>query len=375
MVREHSEMTERAPLALFLPTLEEGGAERVVVNLAGGLAARGFRTDLVLAQAEGPYLTQVPAGVRVVDLKAPRVLLSLGPLTKYLERERPVAVLAGLDHANLVAMAAARGASVRPRVVISIHNTISRSLQDASGLKERAIPWLLGRLHRWADSIVAVSAGVADDFARVTHVPRGRIQVIFNPVITPALWQAVAEPPPHPWFADPSPPIVLGVGRLRRQKNFPALIDAFAEVRRTREARLVILGEGPDRAALESLIRARGLQDSVAMPGFLDNPYACMARAAVFVLSSDWEGLPTVLIESLAVGTPVVSTDCESGPREILRDGALGELVPVGDVRALARSISKVLAAARAVPPVEMLRPFTLDTVLDDFQRVLGLCA
>src|SRR5205823_738341 len=135
--------------------------------------------------------------------------------------------------------------------------------------------------------------------------------------------------------------------------NFPALIDAFAEVRRDREARLVILGDGPERPMLESRIGARGLDDSVAMPGFVDNPYACMARAAVLVLSSDREGLPTVLIESLAVGTPVVSTDCESGPREILKGGALGELVPVGDAHALARSISKVLAGERVAPPAE----------------------
>ena len=368
-------MTRRAPIALFLPTLEEGGAERVMVNLAGGLVARGFAIDFVLARAKGAYVTQVPAAARVIDFNTARVLGSLRPLARYLDRERPVAVLAVLEHAALVAMAAARVARAKPRVVISIQNTIGKSLQDACGLKERSIPWLLGRFHRWADSIVAVSKGAADDFARVTGIRRDRVEVIFNPVITPALQEAGHAPPPHPWFSEPSPPVVLGIGRLRRQKNFPALIDAFAEVRRERQARLVILGEGPERAALESLVRARGLQDSVAMPGFFDNPYACMARAGVFVLSSDWEGLPTVLIESLAVGTPVVATDCESGPREILRDGALGELVPVGDVRALARSISKVLSGTRAAPPAEMLRPFMVDTVLDSFQRVLGVCA
>jgi glycosyltransferase involved in cell wall biosynthesis len=368
-------MTERARIAIFLPTLEAGGAERVMVNLAGGIAARGFPTDLVLARAEGPHLSEVPPSVRIVDFKAPRVLASLRPLVRYMERERPSAVLAVLEHANLVAMAAAQLASHKPRVVISLQNNIGGSLKDTIGFKERAIPWLLGQFHRWADSIVAVSAGVADDFARVTSVPRDRVEVIFNPVITPALQEARNAPSPHPWFSDPSQPVVLGIGRLRHQKNFPALIDAFAEVRRHREARLVILGEGCERAALESLVRAHGLQDSVLMPGFLSNPYACLARSAVFVLSSDWEGLPTVLIESLAVGTPVVSTDCPSGPREILRGGEFGELVPVGDAPALARSILKVLNGGGSVPSAETLRPFTVDTVLDDFQRVLGLCA
>jgi glycosyltransferase involved in cell wall biosynthesis len=368
-------MNDRARIAIFLPTLEAGGAERVMVNLAAGIAARGFPIDLVLARAEGPHLSEVPSSVRIVDFGVPRVLASQRPLVRYMERERPTAVLAVLEHANLVAMAAARLARVKPRVVISLQNTIGGSLQDTIGMKERASPWLLGRFHRWADSIVAVSAGVADDFTRITGVPRERVEVIFNPVITPTLRQATHAPPPHPWFSDPSQPVILGIGRLRRQKNFPALIDAFAEVRRHRQARLVILGEGCERAALESMVRALGIQDSVLMPGFFDNPYTCLARSAVFVLSSDWEGLPTVLIESLAVGTPVVSTDCPSGPREILRGGEFGELVPVGDAPALARSIVKVLDGGQPVPSPEALRPYNVDTVLDNFQRVLGLCA
>src|SRR5437773_1146158 len=142
-------MTQRPRVAIFLPTLEEGGAERVMVNLAGGLVARGFAIDFVLARAKGPYVTQVPAAARVIDFNTARVLGSLRPLARYLDRERPVAVLAVLEHAALVAMAAARVARAKPRVVISIQNTIGKSLQDACGLKERSIPWLLGRFHRW----------------------------------------------------------------------------------------------------------------------------------------------------------------------------------------------------------------------------------
>lgn len=365
----------RAPLAFFLPSLAGGGAERAMLNLAAGFAERGFRTDLVLASAEGPLLALVPPSVRVIDLHVSRTLRALCPLAAYLRRERPVGLLAALDHANLVAMAAAHTPRARTRTVISIHTTMSKFMQAATGLREGAIPRLLGRLHHWADAIVAVSEGAADDFARTTGIPRDRVDVIYNAVITPALLRAAAEPPPHPWFEDEARPVVLGVGRLDQYKNFPVLIDAFALMRREHDARLVILGEGSERRALETQACERGIRDAVALPGFVDNPYSCMARAAVLALSSDVEGLPTVLIESLAVGTPVVSTDCESGPREILRGGALGELVPVGDVPALARAISRTLAAPRVPPPSEALHPFTLDVVLDRFQEAFNLHA
>jgi glycosyltransferase involved in cell wall biosynthesis len=370
-------MTTRtsAPVALFLPLLAGGGAERAVVNLATGLAQRGVPTDLVLASAEGPYLPLVPPGVRVVDLKASRVWRSLGPLAAYLRRERPLALLSALDHASLVAMTAARIPGARTRTVISVQCTFDKGIQGRTSIRESATPWLLGRLHDWADAIVAVSEGVADDVAHTTGIPRDRVAVIHNPVITPSLLPAASERPCHPWFEDATGPIVLGAGRLTPQKNFRLLIDAFATLKRDHHARLVILGDGPERPALEAQILRHGLQEAVALPGFLANPYACMARASVFALSSDFEGLPTVLIESLAVGTPVVATDCESGPREILRRGALGELVPVGDCPAMARAIERALTNPLPAPPPEALRPFTLDVVVDQFQEAFRLDA
>jgi glycosyltransferase involved in cell wall biosynthesis len=229
-------------------------------------------------------------------------------------------------------------------------------------------------MHVWTDGIVAVSEGVAADFASATGIPRRRIQVIYNPVITPALLHAASAPPTHVWFEDHSRPHVLGVGRLTRQKNFPALVDAFALMKREHPAaRLVILGEGPERVTIEACIRRHGLQDSVALPGFIDNPYACMARAAVVALSSEWEGLPTVLIESLAVGTPVVATDCPSGPREILQNGAFGSLVPTGDIPALASALSRALRTGRVALPPDALRPYMPEVVLDQYQRVCRL--
>ena len=313
----------RERLAFFLPSLEGGGAQRVMLNLAEGFCERGFRVDSVLASAEGEYLRSVPPAVRVVNLGAQRVLRSLVPLVRYLRRERPRVLIAGLDHANLVAMAASRIAHARNRTVISVHCVFETGGSPWRDFRIRTLPWLLGRLHRWADAVVAVSQGVAEDLTRTAGVPHNRIRVILNPVITPTLIAAAGDRPAHAWFEDATRPIIVSAGRLAPQKNFPLLIESFAAVRRQFDVRLVILGEGPERPALESLIRRHGVEHCVALPGFVPNPYACMARASVFVLSSDYEGLPTVLVESLALGTPVIATDCKSGPREILRDGAL----------------------------------------------------
>src|SRR5262245_52924502 len=222
----------RQRCAFFLPTLEGGGAERVMVNLIAGFAGRGFPTDLILANAEGPYLSLVPPCVRVIDMKARGVLTVARPLRAYLKHERPAAMLSALNHANVVAMAAARIRGRRPRVVISIHNTLGKEMEVKTEPKERVMRWLLGRLHRWADAIVAVSEGVANDLARRTPIPRNRIVVIYNPVVTPELKEAASARPPHPWFEDARRPVVLGVGRLTVQKNFPALVDAFAILRR-----------------------------------------------------------------------------------------------------------------------------------------------
>lgn len=341
-------------VALFLPNLGGGGAERVFALLAQGLAARGIDTEVVLAHAEGPHLSAVQAAVPVIDLHAARTRHSLVPLARYLRRRRPDVLVTAMDHANIVAVWARELARVRTAVVITHHHSVvdrptraSRPSKVRSGLRARCYPW--------ADAIVAVSHDSAVDLARAIGVPPERIDVIYNPVISADLPVLAAAALDHPWFAAGQPPVLVGVGRLARPKDFPTLIRAFALLRQQRPARLLILGEGDDLNRLEALVRELGVTDDVALPGFVDNPYAYLARAAVFVLSSISEALPTVVIEALALGTPVVSTDCRSGPREILEDGRLGRLVPVQDPQALADAIAATLdeprAPARRAPP------------------------
>jgi glycosyltransferase involved in cell wall biosynthesis len=230
-------------------------------------------------------------------------------------------------------------------------------------------------LVRWsyprADAVVAVSDGVADDLARRLRVPRSRIHVVPNPIVTPDLADLARRRVDPTSFAAGAVPVILGVGRLTMQKRFDLLIEAFARVRRRHDARLMILGEGEDRPQLEALIRQLGLEQQVALPGFVANPFAYMARARVFVLSSAWEGLPGVLIQALACGTAVVATDCDSGPREILQGGRLGRLVPVGDVAALADAISSTLDEPPVRSTADRCLRYSESTALDAYRRVL----
>ena len=360
-------------VALFVASLRGGGAERIIVNLAKGFAAQGLEVDLLLAQVEGPYLNEIPETVRVVDLKAKRVLLSLPRLVRYLRREKPLALISAVNHANVVALWAKRLAGVPTRTVVTIHNTLSSSTDNAWNRRQRSLPRLIKRFFPWADEIVAVSEGVADDFAQTAGLPRERIRVIYNPVIGPELKQLAEKPPLHPWFALGEPPVFLGIGRLAAQKDFPALIRAFAEVRQSRSARLLILGEGRERPQLEALVRELGLEDSVALPGFVGNPFAYLKHSSTFVLSSLWEGLPTVLSEAPALGVPIVSVDCKSGPFEILEGGKYGRLVPVGNVPALAAAMLESLTEpSRPAPPEALLR-FTAEASLTAYLQVAGI--
>ena len=343
-----------------------------MVTLAGALHERGHRVDLVLARAVGNFFDEIHPGVRVVDLGVrtilpalpallrlpsegvhllpaflppapPRVLGAIPSLARYLRTERPEAMLSALNYSNLAALWARRLSGAPTRLVVSERNTLSLRAERAGDRGLRALPGMIRRFYPWADAVIAVSDGVADDLARVAGLPREAIVTTWNPVVSPALAEAAAEPLDHAWFQPGEPPVVLGAGKLRPQKDFASLLDAFAELRALRPARLLLLGEGPEESRLRVRARRLGISADVAFAGFVRNPFAYMARAAVFALSSAWEGLPAVLIQAMACGCPVVSTDCPSGPSEILEGGVHGPLVPVGDARALAAAILRVL--------------------------------
>ena len=393
-------------IAVFISELTSGGVQKRMLDLAGGLTARGHRVDLVLCRVDGRLSEQVPEGVSVVGLKAgpgwlgriyalaadPKGFLSLlrpvllprkpsetlpylPDLVRYLRRVRPRALLAAKPHPNVEASWARRLAHVGTRLVVSERISLAGKTEKSRMWKRRFLPPLVRRSYLNADAIVAVSDGVADDLADTARIPRDRITTIYNPVVTPQLLKRAEEPLDHPWFAAGAPPVLLGVGRLHDDKDFPTLIRAFARVRKVREARLMILGEAKRAERLDqlkALADELGVAQDVDFPGFVKNPLAYMAKASIFVLSSIWEGLPGVMIEALACGCPVASTDCPSGPAEILENGLYGPLVPVGDDAALAEAI---LSTLENPPDREELRArgatFSLDRAVDRYLEVL----
>lgn len=329
------------PVALFVPSLGGGGAERVMLELARQLARRRFAVDFLVTRGGGALWGSVPENVRLLNLNSWKVVASLPGLVRYVRRERPAALLSTLEASNVTALLAKRFFARDLRLIVRQQSNCTARFR-AGGFRTRMAAAAMKRLLPAADAVIAVSSGVAEDLRRT--VPRaGPVWPVPNPVVTPELLEKARAPVDHPWFGDPRAPVVLTAGRLAAEKDQPTLLRAFAAVRKARPARLMVLGEGPDRGRLETLARELGVRDDVDFRGFQPNPFACMARARLFVLSSIYEGLPAALIEAMACGTPVVSTDCPSGPREILEGGRWGRLAPVGDWRALAQAMRDTL--------------------------------
>ncbi|MGG4025966.1 glycosyltransferase, partial [Geobacillus stearothermophilus] len=232
------------------------------------------------------------------------------------------------------------------RIIVTEHNTLSRTLLHPANVRTKLMPFFMKLFYPMADHVIAVSNGVADDLSKTLNFSRSKIKVIYNPVVTDDLFEKADEEVDHRWFQDKQYPVILAVGRLTEQKDYPTLIKAFYHVRQQRKAKLVILGDGEKREELLNLVKDMGLEQDVDIIGFVQNPYAYMKRCSVFVLSSKWEGLPTVLVEALACGANVISTDCPSGPREILDNGNYGKLVQVGDVEALTESILRCFSGS-----------------------------
>ncbi len=361
-------------IACFFSTSGHSGVDRAARHLIPALARRGFPVDLLKVRGHGPDLTEVPPGVRILDLGCRHTYGCLPGLVGYLRRERPVVLLTDKDRVNRTALLGRLLARVPTRLVLSSGTTISIDLATRGPLERWVQRRSMGRLYPFADQVIVTSAGVADDMAAYTGLDRGRIRVVPSPVVPEWLFSAELPRPDHPWFGDPEAPLILSAGELCRRKGFDTLLRAFARVRARRPCRLLILGRGGAREELLHLAAELGVGADFALPGFVPEPYAFMAHADLFAFSSRWEGLGFVLIEALAVGTPVVSTDCPSGPREILADGDYGPLVPVDDEPGLGEAM---IATLDAPLPAEFLReaarPYGIEAATDAYLDAMGL--
>ena len=399
-------------IAFLLDNLKGGGAERVILSIAAGFAARGYSVDLLVCERRGELSGSIPAELNVVDLRAdgqlgglwtalrssregvssilscvvsgrkiPRSFRYINAVTSYLLEHRPALIYSVLPKANICAVLAVASAGVGTRVFIGVQNALSeqsaRGRRDGKGKMHFMVP-LLRHCYSLAHGIICASGGVAEDAIHLLNLDSTRVSVVYNPVQIPAAAASDDDSPSHPWFQAGDPPVILGIGRLVEQKNFSLLIRAFALVRQQMDVRLLILGgdtssddQMATRQALQALAVGLHVADDVDLLGYQPNPHDYLRGARLFVLSSLYEGFGNVLVEALLAGCPIVSTDCPSGPAEILDGGTFGTLVPVNDVDALAAAIVSALVAT---PQPDVLRrrggEFSLERALDHHQRL-----
>lgn len=366
--------TDPTRIACFFSTSGHSGVDRAARHLIPALARRGYRVDLLKVRRHGPNLPEIPEGVRVVDLGSRHTLACLPAVARYLRRHRPAAMLSDKDRVNRVALFARAWTRVPTRLVLRSGTTISIDLATRSALERWVQRTSMGRLYPFADQVIVASAGVADDMAAYTGLARERIRPVPPPVVPASLLEAELPKPDHPWLGADGIPLILSAGELCGRKDFETLIRAFARLRAERPCRLMILGRGGARDRLLVLARDLGVGEEVALPGYVENPYAYMAHADLFAFTSRWEGLGFVLIEALAVGTPVVSTDCPSGPSEILEGGRYGALVPVGDDAALAEAMAATLASPLPASQLkEAARRYEIEASTDAYLDAMGL--
>ncbi|WP_420468266.1 glycosyltransferase [Panacagrimonas sp.] len=333
----------------------DGGVERMVTQLCAEFVHH-VDVDLLALKIEGGHAQRIPTAVNLMRLDARHAWTSVGEVARYLRQVQPDALLVAKDRAGRAALAARRRAGVPVPVFIRLGTNLSAALSR----KDAFSRWLRTRPMRKrypeADGVIAVSEGVRQDTIAVTGMPADRVQVIRNPVITAQLAEQAAQSAPHPWLADKTLPVIVGMGRLTRQKDFLTLLRAFAALQDAVPSRLILLGDAPNpeyRQRLQRCAAELGVSQRLLLPGFQTNPYAWLARADLFVLSSAWEGSPNALTEALALGIPCVSTDCPSGPAEILDGGRYGALVTVGDHAGMARAMADTLADPL---PTDLLR-------------------
>ncbi len=362
-------MLGKPRVAILSPFKAWGGIERKIVILCREFLAQGVQPQLILTRGGVvPYPDEMPSEVDVVDLASGGKLDSIRKLARLLREDPPDALLTAKDHAAKVAVLARRLSGCPVPVFVKVTNTPSQTL------RRRFKRWTARLLYRQADCVIAISEGVRDDLITHFGMPPDRVQVIYNPTVTPDIPERATNAVDHPWFQGEGPPVIVGAGRLTGQKDFATLIEAFACLRARQPARLVILGDGPLRDSLRQRAEQLGVAEEVDLPGYVPDPIPYFARAALFVLSSRYEGLGNVIVEALAAGAPVVATDCPSGPREILRNGRVGRLVPVGDVEAMCHAMDATLCDP---PGNDVLRDgldrFRSERVALQYLQVMGL--
>lgn len=364
-------------ILIFIPYLTGGGAQRVVVNLLKGLAKKNYDLVLVVVSKEGPFLDKIPGKVKNIELSHNRTLLSVNELKNVYKREKPDVILSALNYANIVSVLAYKLARIKSKVIVTEHSNYSNSIRAESIIKKLVYMVLIKKTYKHADTIIAVSEGVGYDLKEALGLKTNdyNFHVIYNPIVDEEITEKQNGKAELQKLGNNR--VVLGVGRLAKPKDFSTLIRAFSIVKpEMKNVKLIILGEGPEREMLEQLIADLGLKNDVYLPGFVDNPYAYMSKADLFVLSSRWEGFGNVIVEAMVCGLPVISTNCPSGPDEIIQDGINGVLVPVRDEQVMANNIVRVLTDNKfgnmlITNAKKRAQDFSIEKITEEYEKIL----
>jgi glycosyltransferase involved in cell wall biosynthesis len=346
-----------------------GGAERVICNISNALVSKGVDVALLLMKKEGPFLSQLNPKIPVDEVGSFSTRKALSSVLRYLKAHPDRIFFSALDNANIVTSLAG-ALNRRAKTCVSIHNTLSQVYRADSPSYLRRRASMMRLLYPRVSGRLCVSAGVADDAASFLRIPRSKFRVVYNPCISPELFQKSTEAIDDPTFDALPTPRVVAIGRLHEQKDYGTMLRSIEHLGKQMPVSLTILGEGPLLEALSQQSKELGLEKSVYFAGFKSNPYPYLKASDALVLSSRYEGFGVVLAEALALGIPVASTDCPHGPSEILNEGKYGELAKVGDAVGLADAIARALHHPKTVPDQAWDR-FTLDHIADDYQRFL----
>ena len=357
-----------------MPSLHVGGAEMVVIRLLEGMVAKGVKIDLVLATSYGELRNSIPEEVNVIDLNCSRTIYSVFKLARYLKNKKPAKLLSHLQRANRIAILGKIISRVNTEIYLVSHTTVSSANKNSSFVHKLLSIISYKILYKKATKLIHVSNDAARDLEKELRLVKDSISVIYNPIVTKSMLNGIHNSPPHPWLKNKSKPVVLSAGGLRPVKRFDILIDAFYEMQKNIDAKLILLGDGELRGELIKRISYYKIDDKVYLPGYVDNVYDYMAYATVFVLSSQREALPTVLVEAIACGCTVVSTDCRYGPSEILDDGKYGFLVPVNDHLQLSKTIEKAINNPLSKNKLKnRAKDFTVEQSTDNYLRELNI--
>jgi len=361
-------------IAILVSYSGDGGVEKITNDLLKALVKQGVEIDLLLIKALPPFVDGIPPQVNQIRFRRGSARLATPELVEYLQRERPPVLMAAKHRGLLLALRARKVSGVDTAIIGQIHSEVTASLVTKPWYNRMARLREVRKHYPQADAIIGVSQGVVEDLIKLTNMPESRFRCIYYPILDESIAVRVAEKIDHPWMTgDRQIPVFLGVGRFTDQKGFDDLIRAFAEVRRQRPVRLVILGRGPLQAEHEVLAAELNVAEEIDFAGFQPNPLAYMSKCDVFVLSSRWEGFGIVLAEAMAAGAKVVSTDCRSGPNEILMQGACGPLVAVGDIEAMAGAMLRQLDAHLDPAIYETsLKRFRSDFVANEYINYLA---